>query len=60
MTEQDLETVYEAMAQAIDGVGESARELYLAKLALALAVSLDDKPRVLAAIEDCKTGLERP
>ncbi|MGD9862335.1 MAG: hypothetical protein AB7S99_03890 [Pseudodonghicola sp.] len=59
MTQDDLETVYEALAQAIDGVAAEARELYLAKLALALADTLGDAPRALAVIAECATGLDR-
>lgn len=56
MKQDDLELVYEALALAIDAVDPAARELYLAKLALALADTLGDAPRALAVIEECKTG----
>lgn len=59
MTQQELETIHEALAEAIDTVAEDRRELYLAKLALALAEALGDLPLALAVIEECKTGLVR-
>ena len=58
MTQANLETVYEAMARAVDAVGPAQAELYLAKLALALADELGDADRALAAIAECQAGLE--
>lgn len=49
----DLETVYEALARALDRAGPKGRELFLAKLALMLANALDDREKVLAVIEAC-------
>ncbi|MDF1803419.1 hypothetical protein [Thalassovita sp.] len=59
MTHQNLETVYEALALGIDAVGPEHAQLYLAKIALALAQALDDAPAALAVIEDCKADLSR-
>ncbi|MEX0287315.1 MAG: hypothetical protein AB3N23_22130 [Paracoccaceae bacterium] len=59
MTESDLETVYDALAQAIDTVGPEQAELYLAKLALALVEDLGDADRSLQVIAECTTGLDR-
>lgn len=58
MTQADLETLHEALARAIDSVGPAQSELFLAKLALALAMDLDDPQAALAVIEDCKTGFD--
>ncbi|MCC5988292.1 MAG: hypothetical protein JJT95_11465 [Pararhodobacter sp.] len=60
MTQQELETIYEALAKAIDAIEDGQRELYLAKLALALVETLDDLPRAMAVIEECRTGLVEP
>jgi hypothetical protein len=60
MTRPDLETMYEALAQAIDAVGPDQAALYLAKVALALAAELDDAARALAVIDRCLTGLVAP
>lgn len=57
MTQDDLEQVYEALAQAIDRAGPEQAEVYLAKLALALAEELGDGARVQAVIAECETGL---
>ena len=57
MTQADLEIVYEALAQAIDRAGPAQAEVYLAKLALALADERGDSDRVCAAIAECETGL---
>ena len=40
-----LEDVYEALAQALDRVGEERAAVFLAKVALALAEALDDPDR---------------
>lgn len=57
MRQEELETIYEALARSIDDIPAQARELYLAKLALALAETLDDTPRALAVIAECRTGI---
>lgn len=57
MTQDDLEQVYEALAQAIDRAGPEQAQVYLAKLALALAEELGDSDRVQAVIAECETGL---
>lgn len=60
MNAEDLETVYEAMAQALDSLPQDARELYLAKLALALCDTLGEAAPCLQAIAECRTGLGVP
>jgi len=60
MRQHDLEAVYDALAEGIDAVGPEQSELYLAKVALALAERLGDAEESLATIEDCKTGLIAP
>ncbi len=57
MTQRELETVYEALAQAVDAVGPAQGEVFLAKVALALSELLDRPDATLAAIEECKNGL---
>jgi len=57
MTPEALETIYEALAEAIDAVGETDAPVFLAKVALALAETLDDRDTTLAIIEGCKRDL---
>ncbi len=57
MTQSDLEPVFEALAQAIDTVGPEQSEVFLAKVALALADQLSDEALSRKVIEECKTGL---
>ena len=45
-----LEAFYEALARALDEVGEDGRELFLTRLALMLANEMDDRGRAIAAI----------
>lgn len=59
MTQAELERVYEAMAEAIDDVGPKQGEVFLAKLALALAEDLGHTERVLEIIAECRGGLVR-
>ncbi len=60
MTEQELETIYEALASAIDFAGHKQSELLLAKIALALSDEIEDQAIVLSIIEECKAGLDAP
>lgn len=57
MTHQDLETVYEALATGIDAVGPEQAQVYLAKIALALADALNDSPATLAIIAECQAHI---
>jgi len=57
MTQDDLETLYESLAESLDTLPAEARELYLAKLALALAETLENAPRALEIIAECRTGI---
>ena len=57
MTHQDLETVYEALATGIDAVGPEQAQVYLAKIALALADALNDPPATLAIITECQAHI---
>ncbi len=59
MTQDDLETVYEAMAEALDEVGPEHSALYLAKLALGLAEEVGAVAPCLVLIDECRHGLER-
>ena len=58
MTQDALETIYEALARAIDAVGEDKSELFLAKLALSLGHELGDPARVTTLIEGCSRDLD--
>ena len=58
MTHADLETVYEALAQMLDSVGEEKSALYLAKLVLLLSKQFNDATSVLEAIEAAADALE--
>ncbi|MDK3019150.1 hypothetical protein [Pseudodonghicola flavimaris] len=57
MTDADLERLYEAMAETLGTLPRTDHALYLAKLALALAETLDDTPQALAVIAECRQGL---
>ena len=57
MTSAEFESVYEAIAKAIDKVGSANAEVYLAKLALALAHELDDGASALKIIAECTSAL---
>lgn len=57
MTQAELERVYEAMAEAIDDVGPDQSEVFLARLALALAEDLNQPDRALQVIGECKAAL---
>jgi len=57
MTPGEFETVYEAMAEAIDAVGPEHSEVFLAKLCLALAHELGDGGKALELIADCGKDL---
>ncbi len=58
MTAQDVETVYEALAEQLDAVTAGKRELFLAKLALLLAHDLGDAGRVKTRIAEAADHLE--
>ena len=58
MTQAELETVYEALAAAIDRAGTEKAELLLAKLALLLTQELGDAPAALAAIAQAERHLD--
>ncbi len=58
MSEASIEDVYEVIARGIDRVGPYRAELFLAKLALALAHELGAHERALALIEACQADLE--
>lgn len=60
MTPEDLERVYEALADQLDAVetGGANRELYLAKLVLLLAHETADADRVLAHVAAAAANLD--
>lgn len=60
MTPAELEQTYELMAQKIDQVGPAQSEVYLAKLALLLAHTLADMPRVQTCIEQAAQSINLP
>ena len=55
----ELETVYEALAGAIDQAGEAHAQLFLTKLALFLAKDMKSGEQVLVAINECLKNLSR-
>lgn len=56
----DLEAVYDDIATAIDQAGAERRELFLAKLALALSHFVGDRARVGEAIAVALRDLDGP
>ena len=50
---QDLENLYDELAQAIDQVGPEQESVFLAKLVLSLGHELGNGARVSALIQDC-------
>ena len=57
---EDLENVWMELAEAIDGAPAERRELFLCKLALALAQEHDDPETVRAALSVASRSLESP
>ena len=55
----DLETVYEALAEAMDQVADADRELFLSKLALLMARQLGDAAEALEMIQEARKHLEQ-
>ncbi|WP_372602781.1 hypothetical protein [Actibacterium sp.] len=53
-----LEDIYEALATTIDAVGPAQSEVYLAKVALALAHELKNPARALQMVTDCAADLD--
>lgn len=58
MNPNEVEQVYEALANVLDRVGASRRELYLAKLALLLAHEIGGASRVQELIEVAALNLD--
>ncbi|MCK7610850.1 DUF2783 domain-containing protein [Roseibium sediminicola] len=58
MTPADLETVYEAMAEQLDAIAPTKRELFLAKLVLLLSNDLADAERVRQCIAEAAGNLD--
>lgn len=54
MTQQDIEAIYEALAEAIDRHPQEPAELFLARACLMLARAVDDRERALAAIAEAE------
>ncbi|CUH64318.1 hypothetical protein TG4357_01208 [Thalassovita gelatinovora] len=57
MTPVDVETVYEALAEQLDAVGDKT-DLFLAKLALLLAHDIGDAARVCTRIAEAAQNLD--
>jgi len=55
---EDLEQVFEMLAQAIDAVGADQERLFLAKLALTLSHKLGDLDQINDAIEIARRDLD--
>jgi hypothetical protein len=54
MTDQDLDKSYTAMCNAINDVGESRAQQYLAMLSLSLMARADNAAEVMALIENAR------
>lgn len=54
---EDLEKIYDTLADSIDQAGEGNHSLYLTKLALILSAKLNDKEIVLQAMQDALKDL---
>lgn len=54
---QDLEDVYDLIAEGLDEVGSERRELFLAKLSFALANLVGQAEMVKAAIDAAKRDI---
>ena len=57
LTVEELEQVYELLAEAIDEVGPEHEAAFLTKLALVLAERLGDPDRVRQAVEIAKRDI---
>ncbi|MCB9954897.1 MAG: hypothetical protein H6848_03260 [Caulobacterales bacterium] len=53
----ELEHVYDKLAVTLDGIDDSERDLFLAKLVLALAYKAGSIEDVLESIEKCSRGI---
>lgn len=58
MTPDNVEHVYDALAETIDRVGKEKSELFLAKLALLLSNEIGDVERVLSLINTASLNLD--
>jgi hypothetical protein len=58
MTQADLESVYEALAEQLDAIAAEKRPLYLAKLALLLANELGDAEKARGHIVAAAANLD--
>ncbi|TCZ63263.1 DUF2783 domain-containing protein [Roseicella aquatilis] len=58
LTNAQLEEVYDRIAEALDAVPAERRQLFLAKLALALANLLGDPAKVAQALEAAARDLD--
>lgn len=58
MNPVEVERIFDAIAGAVDAVGPGRGEVYLAKLALALAHELGDARRALELVALCRENLD--
>lgn len=58
MNTHDVETVYDALAETLDAVGEGKGDLFLAKLALLLSHEIGDASRILSLIAQARANLD--
>ena len=56
MTQTELETIFDALAQGIDQAGEASK-VFLAKVCLALAKNIDEADQVLEIIAKAEADL---
>lgn len=53
MSIETIEAVYEALARAVEEVGEERAPIYLAEVCLTLANELDDADRATRIVQEC-------
>lgn len=58
MTQSDVETIYAALAEAIDRVTPDQADHFLAKLALLMAHEIGDVDQVRTLIQSAEMGLK--
>jgi hypothetical protein len=56
MTDQDLDKSYTALCNALNDVGESHAQPFLAMLSLSLMARADNADEILALIENARTS----
>ena len=55
--DDNTEQIYALLANAVDGIGPDQERLYLAKVAILLALRLDDPDAVAEILSRCRSDL---